>query len=180
MLVSPGSATTSKADTFAEWAGEYVLLEGKPPYHPGDLSALYLYGMMNRLRCSRQLESACHNRLDVIWLMQGQKPDHSTIASFVRQHGKPLGKLFRDVVGVAVRAGLVGLDNMTEKHKLAKMRRQRDRLNQALGQIERRRQECPSGKPPKAIASTTDPECRSMKDKEGRSKPKLQRTGSGG
>lgn len=222
------------ADTFVNWSSEYVLLEGKPPYHPRDLSGLYLYGMMNRIRSSRQLESACHNRVDVIWLMQGQKPDHSTIASFVRQHGKPLRKLFRDVLGVAVRAGLVGLDNMavdgtkieadagkssvrsekkieswvshldekidaleaewaenerretllfgdqapwvppksrTEKHKLAKMKRQRDRLNKALQQIERRRRESPSSKPPKAIASTTDPDSRSMKDKEGRSKP---------
>ena len=221
-------------ETFTAWTGEYVLIEGKPPYHPRDLSALYLYGMMNRIRSSRQLESACHNRLDVIWLMQGQKPDHSTIASFVRQHGQHLRKLFRNVLGVAVRAGLVGLDHLavdgtkieadagkssvrreekiaswlshldekiaaleaewseneqresllfgdqapwvppkgrTEKHKLAKLQRQRDRLDKALRQIERRRQEHPSGKPPKPIASTTDPDSRSMKDKEGRSKP---------
>ena len=101
------------ADTFTAWAGEYVLIGGKPPYHPRDLSGLYLYGMMNRIRSSRQLESACHNRLDVIWLMPGQKPDHSTIASFVRQHGKHLGKLFRNVLGVAGRAGLVGFDHLT-------------------------------------------------------------------
>lgn len=100
-------------DPFTAWADAYVLLEGKPPYPPRDLSGLYLYGMLNRIRSSRQLESACHNRLDLIWLMHGQKPDHSTIASFVRQHGKPLGKLFRDVVGLAVRAGRVGLDPLT-------------------------------------------------------------------
>ena len=34
------------ADTFTAWAGRYVLLEGKPPYHPRALSGLYLYGMM--------------------------------------------------------------------------------------------------------------------------------------
>jgi len=190
--------------------------------------------MMNRIRSSRQLESACHNRVDVIWLMQGQKPDHSTIASFVKQHSKHLRKLFRDVLGVAIRAGLVALDNVavdgtkieadagkhsvrskqkieswlshldekidalesewadneqretlllgdrapwippkngTEKHKLAKMKRQRDRLDKALQQIERRRRESPSRRAPKAIASTTDPDSRSMKDKEGRCKP---------
>jgi transposase len=221
-------------ETFTAWAGEYVLIEGKPPYHPRDLSGLYLYGMMNRIRSSRQLESASHNRLDVIWLMQGQKPDHSTIASFVSRHGKHLRKLFRDVLGVAVRAGLVGWDHLavdgtkieadagknsvrsekkiaswlshldekidtleaewaenerreallfgdrapwvppksrSEKHKLAKLQRQRDRLDQALRQIERRREECSSGQPPKPIASTTDPDSRCMKDKEGRSKP---------
>src|SRR5690349_2673315 len=64
------------ADTFRDWESGYVLLEGQPPYHPRDLAGLYMYGMMNRLRSSRQLEAACYNRLDVIWLMSGQRPDH--------------------------------------------------------------------------------------------------------
>ena len=97
------------ASTFREWEGQYVLLEGKPPYHPRYLTGLYLYGMMNGIRSSRRLEQACHNRLDVIWLMSGQKPDHSTIAAFVGAHGKRLRSLFKDVLQVAIRAGLVKL-----------------------------------------------------------------------
>jgi transposase len=100
------------ARTFAEWEAQYVLMEGKPPYHPRDLSALYIYGMMNKLRSSRQLESACHNRLDVIWLLSGQRPDHSTIAEFVTVHKKPLRQLFKDALGVAVKARLVKLDHV--------------------------------------------------------------------
>ena len=38
------------AETFAAWERGYVLVEGKPPYHPRDLSGLYRYGMMNRIR----------------------------------------------------------------------------------------------------------------------------------
>ena len=38
------------AETFAVWERNYVLLEGKPPYHPQYLAGLYLYGMMNRIR----------------------------------------------------------------------------------------------------------------------------------
>lgn len=98
--------------TFREWERSYVLVEGKPPYHPRDLSGLYLYGMLNRLRSSRELESACWNRLDVIWLMSGQRPDHSTIAAFVKDHEKPLRRLFRDVLRVSVRAGLVKLEHV--------------------------------------------------------------------
>lgn len=101
------------AGTFREWAGEYVLMEGKPPYHPRDLTGLYLYGMMNRIRSSRQLEQACHNRLDVIWLLSGQTPDHSTIAAFVGTHGKRLRSLFRDVLQVAIRARLVKLEHVS-------------------------------------------------------------------
>jgi transposase len=222
------------SDTFETWAREYVLIEGKPPYHPRDLSALYLYGMLNRIRSSRQLETACHSRLDVIWLMQYQKPDHTTIAGFVSKHSKHLRQLFRDVLSVAVRAQLVPLahvsvdgskvegdagkssvrskdkieswlghvddkiaaletewqgnerreeslfgqespwtppKNKSMKQQLATLKRQQARLNKALESIQRRRQESSPGNEPKAIASTTDPDARVMKDKEGRRKP---------
>ncbi len=99
--------------TFRQWAGEYDLLEGQPPYHPRDLTGLYIYGMLNRLRSSRQLEAACWNRLDVIWLMSGQHPDHSTIAAFVKQHGKYLQRVFRDTVRAAVQSGLVKLEHVS-------------------------------------------------------------------
>jgi transposase len=100
------------ARTFAAWERHYDLREGQPPYHPRDLAALYLYGMLNRKRSSRQLESACYNQLDVIWLLSGQTPDHSTIAAFVSAHGKMLERLFRDVLAVGIRAGLVRLEHV--------------------------------------------------------------------
>jgi transposase len=94
---------------FADWCDEYVLLEGKPPYHPRDLVGLYIYGMLNRIRSSRQLEQACYNRLDVIWLMSGQHPDHSTIHEFLSRpaNAKRIHRVFREVLFAAKRAGLV-------------------------------------------------------------------------
>lgn len=222
----------SFATTFRVWEREYDRLEGQPPYHPRDLAGLYLYGMLNRLRSSRQLESACYNRLDVIWLLSGQKPDHSTIAVFVTRHGKSLRKLFRDVLAVGLKAGLIKLEhvatdgtkieadagkgsvrseekirswlghldekiaalqaeweknerqeatlfgeqapwapcgNDTPEKRLAKLQRQQARLKEALAEMARRQEE--SAGEIKAIASTTDPTSRSMKDKEGRVKP---------
>ena len=44
--------------------------QGKPPYHPADLLKLYIYGYMNRIRSSRQLEKECHCNLEVIWLFK--------------------------------------------------------------------------------------------------------------
>ena len=85
-------------DRFREWERMYMLVEGKPPYHPRELTGLYLYGMLNRIRSSRQLEAACYNRLDVIWLLSGQHPDHSTIAAFVGEHAKELRRVFKDVL----------------------------------------------------------------------------------
>ena len=97
------------AATFKDWESEYDLSEGQPPYHPRDLTALYLYGQMNRLRSSRQLEVACGNRLDVIWLLSGQHPDHATIAGFVARHQVRLRQIHKDVLQVAQAAGLLKL-----------------------------------------------------------------------
>ena len=130
------------AETFLAWERDYVLVEGKPPYHPRDLSALYIYGMLNRIRSSRQLEAACYNRLDVIWLMQGQHPDHSTIANFVKRHGKRLNGLFRDVLQVAQRAKLVRLEHVSvdgtkiEADAGKKSVRSEQRLTEALSSLD--------------------------------------------
>jgi transposase len=218
---------------FVAMEREYSLVRGQPPYHPRVMSGLYLYGMLRKIRSSRRLEEACYSRLDVIWLMEGQKPDHSTISDFVSKHGQDLRKLFRDTLKVMVRAGLIKLEHVAidgskvegdagkksirkeakirsweahleekitalekewaeneqreaslygdssswftpkaknAKQELAHLERQQARLRQALAQIARRRQEHVGRKAPAAVASTTDPDARSMKDKEGRSK----------
>ena len=101
------------AETFDEMQRQYVLNRGTPPYHPRHLAALYLYGMLHRLRSSRRLEDACHSRLDVIWLMRGQTPDHSTIADFVSKHGKSLRKIFHDALRVLIDANLITLSHVS-------------------------------------------------------------------
>jgi hypothetical protein len=55
--------------------------------------------------------------------------------------------------------------------RIARLKEKQDRLEKALAEINRRRQETVGGPAPKAIASTSDPDSRAMKDKEGRSKP---------
>lgn len=222
------------AETFAGMEREYVLNMGKPPYHPRVLAGLYFYGMLERIRSSRKLEKACYSRLDVIWLMEGQVPDHSTIAGFVSKHGKQLRKLFRDVLGVMHRAELVTLEHVAfdgtkiegdagkssvrseekikswashldakiaameeefaenekreaslfgesnpwippkaenRKKELAELKRKEALLKKALEEIERRQEEHVGRKPPKRIASTTDPDARSMPGKDGASRP---------
>ncbi len=37
--------------------------EGRPAYHPADLLKLYIYGYMNRIRSSRQLEKECKKQV---------------------------------------------------------------------------------------------------------------------
>jgi transposase len=68
---------------------------GSPPYDPGMLAKLYLYGYLHRLRSSRLLEAECHRNVEVIWLTGKQTPDFKTIADFRRDNLQPLRALNR-------------------------------------------------------------------------------------
>jgi transposase len=59
-----------------------VQATGRPPYHPGDLLKLYLYGYMHRVRSSRRLERECRCNVEVLWLLNRLTPDFKTIANF--------------------------------------------------------------------------------------------------
>jgi len=59
-----------------------VRATGRPPYHPGDLLKLYLYGYMHRVRSSRSLERECQRNVEVLWLLNRLAPDFKTIANF--------------------------------------------------------------------------------------------------
>src|SRR5712675_201934 len=68
---------------------------GRPPYDPVDLSKLYIYGYLNKIRSSRQLESATHRNIELLWLLRKLHPDFKTIADFRRDNGEGLKKLCR-------------------------------------------------------------------------------------
>lgn len=59
---------------------------GRPSYDPADLLKLYVYGYLNRIRSSRNLEQETHRNLEVIWLMRKLRPDFKTIADFRRDN----------------------------------------------------------------------------------------------
>ena len=70
---------------------------GRPPYDPGDLLRLYLYGYLNRVRSSRGLEREAGRNLEVIWLLRKLRPDFKTIADFRRDNAagiKAVGRQF--------------------------------------------------------------------------------------
>src|SRR5690554_4072925 len=82
--------------------------QGRPPYNPADLLKLYIYGYMNRMRSSRQLEKECHRNLEVIWLLKNLKPDHNTIARFRKDNSKAIKRVFRYSVEIAKNFNLIG------------------------------------------------------------------------
>lgn len=81
---------------------------GRPAYHPADLLKLYIYGYMNRIRSSRQLEKECMRNLEVIWLMKNLKPDHNTISNFRRDNPDAIKRVFRKTVEIAKFFDLIG------------------------------------------------------------------------
>lgn len=81
---------------------------GRPAYHPTDLLKLYIYGYMNRIRSSRQLEKECKRNLELMWLMKGLAPDHNTIANFRKNNPKSIRKVFHATVSMAKHFDLIG------------------------------------------------------------------------
>jgi transposase len=74
---------------------------GRPVYHPKDLLKLYIYGYLNRVRSSRELEKETYRNIEVIWLLKGLSPDHNTISNFRRDNPKAIKHVFRKTVEIA-------------------------------------------------------------------------------
>lgn len=81
---------------------------GRPAYHPADLLKLYIYGYLNKIRSSRDLEKECKRNIEVMWLLKGLHPDHNTIANFRRDHPKSIKQVFRATVQIAKNFDLIG------------------------------------------------------------------------
>jgi transposase len=71
-------------------------LPGARSYDPKLLLKLFIYGYLNRLRSSRELEKATYRNLEVIWLLRRLTPDHWTINAFRRTHRTRFQGVFRE------------------------------------------------------------------------------------
>lgn len=81
---------------------------GRPAYHPSDLIKLYLYGYLNKVRSSRDLEKECKRNIEVMWLLNSLQPDHNTISNFRRDNPRAIKKVFRATVQMAKHFKLIG------------------------------------------------------------------------
>ena len=63
---------------------------GRPPYAPGDLLKLYIYGYLHRVRASRRLEAETHRNVQVMWLINRLTPAFKTIADFRKDHAESI------------------------------------------------------------------------------------------
>ena len=81
---------------------------GRPPYDPGDLLKLYLWGYCHRVQSSRCLEAECKRNLEIIWLLRELKPDFKTVSDFRRDNRAALKEVFRQFVLLCRELGLFG------------------------------------------------------------------------
>jgi transposase len=94
---------------WSAWEAQYHGPRGQPPIHPRVVAAAWLYGMCRGIRSSRKLEEACAYRLDFVWLVEGRRLDHTTLAKFRVRFAQPLKGLFRQVCRIAMSVGLIRL-----------------------------------------------------------------------
>ena len=112
-FVPPGHLAHFVRDTVREALDLSAILDsyteerGFPPYHPGMMVALLLYGYSRGLYSSRQLARACEERVDVMAVTGLNRPDFRTIADFRKRHLAALADLFVQVLRLCRAAGLV-------------------------------------------------------------------------
>ena len=117
-FVPPGHLAHFVRDTVREAldlsaiTGVYKAEQGQPPYHPGMLAALLLYGYSRGIYSSRQLARACEERVDMMAVTGLNRPDFRTISDFRKRHLPALQQLFVQVLRLCQAAGLVKLGHV--------------------------------------------------------------------
>src|SRR4030088_2289132 len=81
---------------------------GRPPYLPGHLLKLYIYGYLNQVRSSRRLEREARRNLEVLWLINRVAPSFKTIADFRKDHPKSIVGVCRSFIAFCRKQGLFG------------------------------------------------------------------------
>lgn len=81
---------------------------GRPPYNPADLLRLFIYGYLNRIRSSRQLEREANRNVELMWLLRRLAPDFKTIADFRKDNGQAIRGVCREFISFCRERRLFG------------------------------------------------------------------------
>jgi transposase len=128
---------------YASYGGE----KGQPPYHPGMMTALLLYGYAVGIYSSRRLAKACLERVDFMAIAALDRPDFRTVSDFRKRHLPALEGLFVQVLKVCEAAGLVKLGHVAldgtkvkanaSKHKAMSYARMVEREKELEAEVQR-------------------------------------------
>jgi len=84
-------------------------IEGRPAYHPRMMLKILIYAYSQKTPSSRAIARRCAEDVVFMWLSGIQKPDFRTISDFRKNNIKVLKKLFKQVVQICQRLGMVSL-----------------------------------------------------------------------
>lgn len=83
---------------------------GRPPYAPGDLLKLYVYGYLNQVRSSRRLAREAERNVEAMWLINRVRPAFKTIADFRKDHAAAIVGVCRAFIGFCRGQALFGAE----------------------------------------------------------------------
>jgi transposase len=115
---------------------------GRPPYNPKDPLKLHIYGYLNRIRSSRNMEKETIRNIEVIWLLKRLSPDHKTISDFRRNNTESIGKVFKEFIQLCKKlelfsAELIAVDSTKFRASNARDRiKDRKQLEKSIVHIE--------------------------------------------
>jgi transposase len=103
------SDTVERALDLSAIYDSYEVAAGAPPFEPKMMLKLLLYGYSIGVTSSREIERRCNDDVAFRWLAANETPDYRSIARFRRRHLSATRELFRQVLNLCGRAGLVKL-----------------------------------------------------------------------
>jgi transposase len=125
--------------------GTYGSERGQPPFDPTMMTALLLYAYCCGIYSSRRIAKACRERVDFMSIVGLDAPDFRTISDFRKRHLKALGELFKQVLHLCEKAGLVKLGHVAldgtkikanaSKHKAMSYARMEDRAAELEAEV---------------------------------------------
>lgn len=122
-------------------------LRGQPPYHPGMMTKVLVYGYCVGVFSSRKLAKRLEEDVAFRVLAAGNEPDFRTISDFRKIHLQTLEGLFEQVLKIALEAGAmkvgrVALDGTkikanASKHKAMSYGRMEEKEQALRGEVKR-------------------------------------------
>jgi len=99
---------------------------GNPSYHPSLMVKILFYGYATKTCSSRKIAARLERDVGFIYLAGMQKPDFRTISDFRKNHLKELKELFRQIVQICYKLGLVRLGHISLDSKVMKANASRE------------------------------------------------------
>jgi transposase len=81
---------------------------GAPAYDPAIMLKIILYGYARGITSSREIERSCRENIIFMALSADTHPHFTTIADFISSGGEQIIELFRDVLLICDKMGLIG------------------------------------------------------------------------